>query len=55
MNERATLKINEKGHLEIGGMDAVEIAEKFGTPVYVFDEAHIRNMMRAYRDVIDND
>ena len=55
MNERATLKINEKGHLEIGVMDAVEIAEKFGTPVYVFDEAHIRNMMRAYRDVIDND
>ena len=55
MNERDTLKINEKGHLEIGGMDAVEIAEKFGTPVYVFDEAHIRNMMRVYKNTIDSE
>ncbi len=55
MNERTTLKINENGHLEIGGMDTVDIAKKFGTPVYVFDEAHLRNMMRAYQDVIDSD
>lgn len=53
MNERATLKVNGKGHLEIGGADAVGIAEKFGTPLYVFDEAHIRNMMRVYKNTID--
>lgn len=53
MNERDTLKINDKGHLEIGGMDAVEIAKKFGTPIYVFDEQHIRNMMRVYKNTID--
>ena len=52
MNERDTLKINGAGHLEIGGMDAVKIAEKFGTPLYVFDEAHIRNMMSVYRDTL---
>ncbi|MDE7182174.1 MAG: diaminopimelate decarboxylase [Clostridia bacterium] len=52
MNERDTLKINKKGHLEIGGMDAVDIANKFGTPVYVFDEAYIRNMMRTYKNAI---
>ena len=55
MNERDTLKINDKGHLEIGGMDAVEIAKKFGTPIYVFDEQHIRNMMRVYKNIIDRD
>lgn len=55
MNERDTLKINDKGHLEIGGMDTVDIAEKFGTPLYVFDEAHIRNMMRVYRDTIERE
>ena len=55
MNERATLKINAAGHLEIGGMDAVEIAEKFKTPLYVFDEAHIRNMMRTYKNVIESE
>jgi len=52
MNERETLKINEKGHLEIGGADCVELAEDFGTPLYVFDEAYIRRMMGIYRDTI---
>ena len=35
MNTRDTLKINEKGHLEIGGADCVELAKHFGTPLYV--------------------
>ena len=52
MNTRETLKINEKGHLEIGGADAVELAKQFGTPLYVFDEAYIRRMMRVYRDTL---
>ena len=49
MNTRETLKVNEKGHLEIGGADCVELAAKFSTPLYVFDEAHIRAMMRCFR------
>ena len=53
MNTRDTLKINGKGQLEIGGADAAELAKKFGTPLYVFDEAHIRNMMRVYKNTID--
>ena len=52
MNVRDTLKINAKGHLEIGGADCVALAQEFGTPVYVFDEAYIRHMMRVYRDTI---
>lgn len=52
MNTRETLKINENGHLEIGGADCVELAEKFGTPLYVFDEAYIRKMMQTYRDTL---
>ncbi len=55
MNERDTLKINAKGHLEIGGADTVELVEKFGTPLYVFDELHIRNMMRVYKETIDKE
>lgn len=55
MNYRETLKVNEKGHLEIGGADCVELAEKFGTPLYVFDEAYIRSMMRVYRDTIEEE
>ena len=52
MNTRDTLKINELGHLEIGGADCVELAKEFGTPVYLFDEAYIRKMMRVYRDTL---
>lgn len=55
MNERETLKINGLGHLEIGGADAVDLAKKFGTPLYVFDETHIRNMMRVYRNTINEE
>ena len=52
MNGRETLKINEKGHLEIGGADCVKLAKTFGTPLYVFDEAYIRQMMSVYRDTL---
>lgn len=55
MNERDTLKINNKGHLQIGEVDCVDIADKFGTPLYVFDEIHIRNMMRVYKNTIDSE
>ncbi len=52
MNTRDTLKINEKGHLEIGGADCVQLANDFGTPLYVLDEAYVRKMMRVYRDTL---
>lgn len=52
MNERETLKINSRGHLEIGGADAVDLVKEFGTPLYVFDEAYIRKMMGVYRDTL---
>ena len=55
MNTRETLFVNEKGHLSIGGADCVELAKEFGTPLYVFDEAYIRRMMRVYRDTIQEE
>ncbi len=55
MNTRETLKVNAKGHLEIGGADCVDLAKKFGTPLYVFDEAYIRAMMSVYRDTIEEE
>lgn len=42
--------INEKGHLTLGGVDTVELANEFGTPLYVFDEDDIRANCRAYVD-----
>ncbi|MFH1684644.1 MAG: diaminopimelate decarboxylase [Candidatus Margulisiibacteriota bacterium] len=45
-----TAKINKKKHLEIGGCDAVELVKEFGTPLYVMDEATVRNRCRKYID-----
>ena len=42
-----TQRVNDAGHLEIGGCDALELASEYGTPLYVMDEAHIRYAMRA--------
>ena len=45
-----TTKINDDGNLEIGGCDLVKLTEKYGTPLYVLDEATIRKICRDYKD-----
>ena len=37
------IKINREGHLDIGGADAVSLAQEYGTPTFVIDENRIRN------------
>lgn len=39
---------NGKGHLTIEGADAVELAERFGTPLYVYSESKIRQKIREF-------
>jgi len=43
-----TALINAQDHLEIGGMDTVELAQTWGTPLYVLDEVTLRTACRAY-------
>jgi diaminopimelate decarboxylase len=45
-------RINESGHLELGGCDAVELARDFGTPVYVVVEDDLRARARAFADAL---
>lgn len=40
--------INGQGHLTVGGLDTVELAREFGTPVNVLDESYIRAQMQLY-------
>ncbi len=47
------LNVNEKGHLTIGGIDTVALTEEYGTPLYVMDEALIRNTVCRFKDSID--
>lgn len=43
-----TSKINAHGHLEIGGCDTVDLKRKYGTPLYIMDEALIRKRASEY-------
>ena len=42
------LSVNELGHLCIGGVDTVTLAEKYKTALYVIDENQIRENARTY-------
>ncbi len=52
--------VNGKGRLVIAGCDTVALAEEFGTPLYIFDEAALRQKCaefkaefgRRYEDVV---
>src|SRR5690625_1941790 len=41
-------QINEHGHLAIGGVDTVELAETYGTPLNVYDVDLIRKRCRTF-------
>ncbi len=45
-----TAKINSENHFEIGGCDVVDLADKYGTPLYVMDEATIRCIAKQYKE-----
>lgn len=51
MQER--IKVSPEGHLLLGGCDAVQLAETYGTPLYVMDEEMIRSSMQAYRRSVE--
>lgn len=48
MKLQGTMAVNSRGHLEIGGCDTVELVLRFGSPLYVIDEAHFRQNCRSY-------
>ncbi len=43
-------EVNNQGHLAIGGCDIVDLAEEFGTPLYLFDESTLRQKCRKFKD-----
>src|SRR4051794_20150034 len=41
-------RLSERGRLEVGGCDAIELAREFGTPAYVVAEEDLRARARAF-------
>ncbi len=44
-----TARVDENGQLVIGGCNTLELAEHFGTPLFVYDVAHLRARCREAR------
>ena len=42
-----TAAVNADGRLSIGGCDLLDLAREFGTPLFVYDELHLRARCRA--------
>ena len=49
-----TAAVGAAGGLEVGGVDLVELAAEFGTPLFVYDEAHLRARCREARSAWDD-
>lgn len=47
------IEINESnGHLTFAGRDTVQLAKRYGTPLYLIDESQVRKMCRLYCDAM---
>lgn len=53
MHFYGTQQINEQDHLTIGGVDSVELAKQYGTPLFVYDTALIRKRARGFIDTFE--
>lgn len=45
-----TYSVNELGEITIGGCNLLELAKKYGTPLYIYDEATIRDICADYKN-----
>jgi diaminopimelate decarboxylase len=45
-----TARVNAADHLEIGGCDVADLVQKFGSPLYILDEATLRTACQHYRN-----
>ncbi len=48
----AGTRVNEHGHLEIGGCDALDLVREFGSPAYVVAEHDLRSRARAFLNAL---
>lgn len=56
MNDQITAAdINSSGHLQVGGVDTLTLAAKYGTPLLVYDVAKIRDQIHRFRNVFEQE
>ena len=53
-NFQQTMKVNKKGHLEIDGVDTMDLADKYGTALLIYDVSTIRKNIENFRVALKN-
>lgn len=48
-------EINQAGHLTIGGVDALALAQEYGTPLVVYDAGKIRQQIRNFKAIFEQE
>lgn len=47
------ITISQDGHLQFAGYDTTKLAAEYGTPLYLMDEARLRQNCRTYRKALE--
>lgn len=50
MHLHGSAEINDNGHLMIGGVSTIDMVKQYGTPLYVYDIALIRERARGFKE-----
>lgn len=53
-NQVGASQVNDQGHLLIGGVDTVDLAKSYGTPLIAYDTANIRQQIRGFKKIFDS-
>lgn len=49
---KSRLKVNERGNLSVADVDITDLVGKYGTPLYIMNEDHIRENIRLYKEAM---
>lgn len=47
---KENMSVNDKNHLVIGGVDTIDLVQKYGTPLNVYDIGMIKNNLNIFKD-----
>lgn len=54
MHFYGTQSVNQQGHLTVGGVDTIDLAHTYGTPLVVYDIALFRERAQAFKETFNN-
>ncbi len=50
MKFHGTMRRNDDGMVEVGGVSVETLRQEYGTPLYIFDQEHLETMCDVFKD-----